>query len=145
MKITIKHVFVETHHSIDQIERYHAFFRRIYTIIITKISNIDFEITLQMTFKIINDSIDFNELMFTLFVFDVYFCMIELNAFFFILTQRIIAMRKIMNKIKCFIVSRQINDVFNTRNEFSTIAIHDFSLNSSILMFRKNVTDHANT
>ena len=106
MKITIKHVFVETHHSIDQIERYHAFLRRIYTIIITKISNIDFEMTLQMTFKIINNSIDFNELMFTLFVFDVYFRMIELNAFFSILTQRIAAMRKIMNEIKRFIASR---------------------------------------
>ena len=50
-----------------------------------------------------------------------------------------------MNEIKRFIVSRQINDVFNTRNEFSTIAIHDFSLNSSILMFWKNVANHANT
>ena len=145
MKITIKHVFVETHHSIDQIECYYTFFRRIYTIIITKISSIDFEIILQMTFKIINDSINFNELMFTLFVFDVYFRIIELNAFFFILTQRTTAMRKIMNEIKRFIVSRQINDVFNTRNEFSTIAIHDFSLNSSILMFRKNVANYANT
>ena len=135
MKITIKHVFVETHHSIDQIERYYAFFRRIYTIITTKISSIDFEMTLQMTFKIINDLIDFNELMFTLFVFDVYFRMIELNAPFSILTQRAAAMRKIMNEIKHFIVSRQMSDVLNIRNEFSTIAIHDFSLNSSVLMF----------
>ena len=82
IKITIKHVFVKTHHLINQIEHYYVFFRRIYTIIITKISNVDFEITLQMTFKIINDSIDFNELMFTLFVFDIYFRMIKLNAFF---------------------------------------------------------------
>ena len=98
-----------------------------------------------MTFKIINNSIDFNELMFTLFVFDVYFCMIELNAFFSILTQRAAAMRKIINEIKRLIVSRQMSDVFNTRNEFSTIAIHDFSLNSSVLMFWKNVANHANT
>ena len=144
MKITIKHVFVETHHSIDQIERYYAFFCRIYTIIITKISNIDFEIILQMTFKIINNLIDFNELMFTLFVFDIYFCMIELNAFFFILTQWTVAMRKIMNEIKRFIVPHQINNVFKLRNKFSTIAIPDFSLNLSILMFQKNVADHAN-
>ena len=101
--------------------------------------------TLQMTFKIINDLIDFNELMFTLFVFDVYFRMIELNASSSILTQRTAAMRKIMNEIKRLIVLRQMNDAFNTRNEFSTIAIHDFSLNSSVLMFRKNVADHANT
>ena len=73
MKITIKFVLVETHHSIDQIERYHAFFYHIYTIIITKISNINFEMTLQMTFKIINNSINFNELIFTLFMFNVFF------------------------------------------------------------------------
>ena len=101
--------------------------------------------TLQMTFKIINDSIDFNELMFTLLVFDVYFRMIELNAFSSILTQRTAAVRKIMNEIKRFIVSRQMNNVFNTRNEFLTIAIHDFSLNLSVLMFRKNVAGHADT
>ena len=83
MKITIKHVFVKTHHSIDQIKRYYVFFYCIYTIIITKILNIDSTMTLQKTFKIINDLIDFNELMFTLFIFDVYFCMIKLNAFCF--------------------------------------------------------------
>ena len=77
MNITIKHVLVETHHLIDQIERYYAFFRRIYTIIITKFLSIDFKMTLQMTFKIINDSINFNELIFTFFVFDVYFRMIK--------------------------------------------------------------------
>ena len=116
MKITIKHVFVETHHSIDQIKRYYAFFRRIYTIIITKISNIDFEITLQITFKIINDSIDFNELMFTLFVFDVYFRMIELDAPSFILTQRAAAVRKAMNEVKRLTASLQVSDALNTRN-----------------------------
>ena len=145
IKITVKHVFVETHYSIDQIERYHASFCRIYTIIITKILNIDLTMTLQIIFKIINYLMDFNELIFTLFVFDVYFCMNELNAFFSALFQRATAICKIMNEIKRFIVSRQINNISNTRNKFSTIAMHDFSLNSSILMFWKNIANHANT
>ena len=38
-----------------------------------------------------------------------------------------------------------MNNVFNTRNDFSTIAMHDFSLNLSILMFKKSVANHANT
>ena len=145
MKITVKHVFVEAHYSIDQIERYYASFRRIYTIIITKIPNIDFEMTLQMIFKFINDLVGFNELIPTLFVFDVYSRMIELNTPSSILIQRTAAVRKIMNEVKRFTASRQMSDAFITRNGLSTIAMYDFSLNSSILMFRKGVTDHATT
>ena len=106
IKITIKIVFVETHHSIDQIECYHELFRRIYTIIITEISNIDFELKLQMIFKIINNSIDFNELIFTLFVFDVYLRMIEMNVSFFIIIQRVVIMKKTMNEIRKYIALR---------------------------------------
>ena len=139
MKITIKIVFVKTHHLIDQIKRYHKSFRRIYTIIITEISDIDFELKLQMIFKIINDSIDFNELIFTLFVFDVYSRMIEINASFFIIIQRVVIMKKTMNEIKKHIASRQIKNAFNIRNESSTISVRNFSLNSEILIFRKNI------
>ena len=139
IKITIKIVFVETHHSIDQIEHYYKSFRRIYTIIITKISNIDFELKLQMIFKIINDSVDFNELIFTLFVFDVYLRIIKLNASFFIILQRVMTMKKTMNEIKKHIASRQVKNAFNIRNKSSKISIRNFSLNSEILIFRKNI------
>ena len=50
-----------------------------------------------------------------------------------------------MNEIKRFIASRQMSDIFNTRNKLSTIAMHDFLLNSSILIFQKSVANHANT
>ena len=139
MKITIKIVFVETHHSIDQIERYHESFRRIYTIIITEISDIDFELKLQMIFKIINDSIDFNELIFTLFVFDVYSRIIKMNASFFIVIQRVVIIKKTINEIKKHIASRQIKNIFNIWNKSSTISVRNFSLNSEILIFRKNI------
>jgi hypothetical protein len=80
MKIAIKTISVETHHSIEMLKRYHDSLRRMYAIIMTEISSIDLEIALQMTFKVINDSIEFDELIFTLLMFDVYSRMIEINA-----------------------------------------------------------------
>ena len=144
MKITIKIVFVETHHWINQIERYYKSFRRIYTIIITKISDIDFELKLQIIFKIINNSIDFIELIFTLFVFDVYSRMIEMNASFFIIIQHVVTMKKTVNEIRKHIALRQIKNAFNIQNESSTISIRNFSLNSEILIFRENIENQTN-
>jgi predicted component of viral defense system (DUF524 family) len=66
MRIAMKTIFVETYHSIEMMKRYHDSLRQMYAIITTEISNIDLEITLQMTFKIINDSIELDELIFTL-------------------------------------------------------------------------------
>ncbi len=80
MRITIKTISVETHHSIEMMKRYHDSLRRMYAIITTEISNIDFEIALQMTFKVINDSIEFDELILTLLIFEAYFRMIEMNV-----------------------------------------------------------------
>ena len=92
-----------------------------------------------MIFKIINDSIDFNELIFTLFMFDAYSRMIEINASFFIIIQRVVTIKKTMNEIKKHIASRQIKNAFNIQNELSTISIRNFSLNSKILIFRENI------
>ncbi len=64
-------------------KHYHDSLRRMYAIITTEILNIDLEITLQMTFKIINDSIEFDNLIFTLLMFDVYSRMIEMNVLSF--------------------------------------------------------------
>jgi hypothetical protein len=80
MKIVIKTMFIKTHHSIEMMKRYHDSLRRIYSIITTEISNIDFEIILQMTFKIINDLIELDELIFTLLIFEVYLWIIEMNV-----------------------------------------------------------------
>jgi hypothetical protein len=61
MNITVKNVLVETHYLIEMIERYHESLRRVYTIIIVKISDITLDLVFQMTFKAINDSVDSNE------------------------------------------------------------------------------------
>jgi hypothetical protein len=72
MSIKIKTIFVETHHSVEMIERYHESLRRVYSIIVTEISDIDFESVLQMSFKALNDSIESDDLILTLLIFDAY-------------------------------------------------------------------------
>jgi hypothetical protein len=138
MRITVKTIFVETHHSIEMMKRYHDPLRRVYAIITIEISNIDLEITLQMTFKTLNDSIEFDDLIFILLVFEAYFRMIEIDVSSSTITQRTIAMRKAIKEVQKFIAIRQINDVLNTRNEFIIILIHGLSLNSSVLIFRED-------
>jgi hypothetical protein len=137
MKIKINIVSIETHHSIDMIERYHESFRRVYAIIIAKISKIDSNSTLQMTFKALNDSVEFDELISTLLVFEAYFRMIEMNALSSTITQRFIAMRKTMNEIRKSIAVHQMNDALNTRNDSFSILIHVLSLNSNVLVYRE--------
>jgi hypothetical protein len=138
MKIVVKTIFVETHHSIEMMKRYHDSLRRIYAKITIEISNIDFEIILQMTFKIINDSIEFDELIFTLLMFDVYSRMIETNVSSFTITQHVIVMRKAMKEVQKFIAICQMNNALNTRNYFIIILIHELSLNSFVLIFRES-------
>jgi hypothetical protein len=141
MSIIIKSVSVKAHHSIDKIERYHDLLRRVYEIITAKILEIDLDSALQMTLKTLNDFVDFNELVSTLLVFDAYSKMTKINACSSIITQRLITMRKIMNEIREFNASRQINHVLNTRNESIITMIHNLSINFSILIFRENNTD----
>ncbi len=80
MRITMKTIFVKTQHSIEMMKRYHDSLRRVYAIITIKISNIDFERALQITFKIINDLIELDELIFILLIFEAYLWIIEMNV-----------------------------------------------------------------
>ncbi len=96
-----------------------------------------------MTFKVLNDFADLNDLVFTLFVFDAYFRMIEMNALSSTITQRSIAMRKTMNEVRKFVATRQLNDVLHMRNDSFTILIHDLSLNSLVLIYRERNDDQS--
>jgi hypothetical protein len=141
MSIIIKNVLVEAHHSIEMIVRYHELLRRVYSIIVVEISDINFELILQMTFKAINDSIDSNKLVSTLLIFDVYSRMIESDASSLIITQRAVVIRIVMNEIRKSLASRQVNDALNTRNESFTEAVHELSLNFRVLIFREEKID----
>ncbi len=138
MKITVKTILVETHHSIEMMKRFHDSLRRIYSIIKIEIADIDLEIILQMTFKVINDSIKLDKLILTLLIFDVCSRITKINVSLFTITQRAIAMRKVMKEVRKFNAIRQMKDVLNTRNELNNILIHELSLNSSVLIFRES-------
>ena len=140
MNISVKNVLVEAHHSIEMIERYHESLRRVYSIIISKISDVAFDLALQMIFKAINDFVESNELVSTMLVFDAYSKMSESDTFSSTISQRALAMRKAMNELRKNTANRQINDALNTRNGSSTKAIHNLSLNFEVLMFREKNT-----
>ncbi len=142
MSIEIKTISVNTHHSIEMIKRYHESLRQVYSIFVTKISEIDFESILQMGFKTLNDSIKLDDLILTLLVFETYLKMIESDAFLSTIIQRAIAMRKTMNEIKRFMIIRRVNDVLNNRNE-SISQIYELSLNFSVLIFREDNIEHS--
>jgi hypothetical protein len=108
-----------------------------YAIIIAKISNIDSNSTLQMTFKALNDFAEFNELILTLLVFETYFRMIEMNALSSTIIQRFVAMRKIMNEVRKSIAVHQMNDALNIRNNSFSILIHALSLNFDVFVYRE--------
>jgi DNA-binding FrmR family transcriptional regulator len=117
MNIRVNIVFVETHHSIEIKKRYHEFLRSVHAIIVAKLLEIDLNSTLHMTFKTLNDSINFDDLIFTLLVFDAYSGMIEMSVSSSTITQQFIAMRRAMNEVRKLNVTRQLNDALNTRND----------------------------
>jgi hypothetical protein len=87
-----------------------------------------------MIVKAINDTIDFDELMFTLLMFETYSRMHVMNLSISSITQRTIAIEKAMIEIRKFRVERQIVDALNIRNDSIVISIHDLSLNSNVLV-----------
>jgi hypothetical protein len=82
MTIIIKSMSIEAHWSIDIVERYHAEWRRAYQMIFENLNATEIikELILQMTIKKINDTVDSDELMFTLLIFDVYSRMYVMNS-----------------------------------------------------------------
>ncbi len=138
MTIIIKAVFVETHWSIDVVKRYHAELRRAYQMIIENL-DVDKKIALQMIIKAINDTIDFDELMFTLLIFETYSRMHVMNFSASSIIQRTMTIEKAMIEIRKFRVERQIVDVLNIRNDSIVISVHDLSLNSDVLVWRDNL------
>jgi hypothetical protein len=137
MSIEVKTISVEAHHSIEMIKRYHELLRRIYSIIVAEILDIDSNSVLQMSFKALNNSTESDDLILTLLLFEAYLRMIESDASSSTITQRFMIMKKTMNEIKRFMTIHRVNDALNIRNESSTAPLHDLSLNAPVLIFRE--------
>jgi hypothetical protein len=78
MTIITKAVLVEAHWSIDVVKRYHAELRRAYQMIFENL-DVNKKIALQMIVKAINDTVDSNDLVLILLIFETYFRMHVMN------------------------------------------------------------------
>jgi hypothetical protein len=92
------------------------------------------KIILQMIVKTINDTVDFDELVFTLLIFDAYSRMHIMNSSTSSITQRVMTIEKVMIEVRKFRTERLVADVLNIRNDLIIISIHDLSLNSNVLI-----------
>jgi hypothetical protein len=97
-------------------------------------TDINKEIILQMIVKTINDTVDSDELMLTLLIFDVYSRMHVMNSSTSSISQRTMTIEKAMTEMRKFRAERQVADVLNFRNESIIISIHDLSINSDVLI-----------
>ncbi len=102
-------------------------------------STISKEIVLQTIVKAINDTIDPDELMLTLLIFEAYSRMHVMNLSTSSIIQRIMTIEKAMIEIRKWRAERQIIDALNIRNDSIVISIHDLCLNSDVLMWRDNL------
>lgn len=100
MGIIIKNVLVEAHHSIRLVECYYGPLCQIYSIITAQHLGIKLELALQMSFKVLNDSIEPNSLVPTLLVFGPYPCMTDMDAPLPSINQRSIAMHKTIEEVR---------------------------------------------
>jgi hypothetical protein len=130
-------VFVKAHWSIDVVKRYHAELRRTYQMIFENL-DVDKKFALQMIVKAINNTINFNELMLILLIFEIYLCMLIMKFSISSIIQRIMIIEKAMIEIRKIRAKRQIIDVLNIRNHSIIISMHDLFLNSNVLIWRDN-------
>jgi hypothetical protein len=140
MTIIIKAISIKTHWLINVVKRYHAELRRAYQMLNDDLAiEVSKEIMLQMIVKAINDTIDLDDLMFILLMFERYFRMHVMDLLTSSIIQRAIIIEKTMIEIRKLRVERQIVDALNTRNDSIIISIHDLSLNSNVLVWRDNL------
>jgi hypothetical protein len=97
-------------------------------------TDVNKKIVLQMIVKAINDTIDLDELMLTLLIFDVYSRMHVMNSSTSSIIQRVMTIEKVMIEVRKFRTERQVANVLNIRNDFIIISIHDLFLNSNVLI-----------
>jgi hypothetical protein len=96
--------------------------------------DIDKEIILQMTVKTVNDTVDSDELMSTLLVFDAYSRMHVMNSSTSSINQRAMTIEKVITEVRKFRAKRQVADALNARNDLIVISIHDLLFNSNVLI-----------
>jgi hypothetical protein len=89
---------------------------------------------LQMIVKAINDTVEFDELVSTLLVFEAYSRMHVMNSSTSSINQRVMTIEKAMTEMRKFTVERQVADALSIRNDLIITSIHDLLLNANVLI-----------
>lgn len=95
----MKNALVEEHDSIRMVKRYHGLLQPVYSIVTNEIACIESHLTLQMSFKAIDNSVGPNGLVLTLLVFGAYSRMTKLDILFPSISKRAVAMKKAGDKV----------------------------------------------
>ena len=115
-----------------------ALLQRAYKMIMKDLINADAkiskEIKLQMTIKIVNDTAEANELVFTLLIFDAYSRMHHLDPSASNIIQRAVVINKVMSEMKKMMTKKQIRNVLNSKNGSIVNHFHDLFINSKVLV-----------
>ncbi len=91
-----------------------------------------------MILKAINDTVESDELMLILLIFEIYFRMHVMNSSISFMTQRTLIIEKVMIEIWKFRAERQVADALNIRNDLIIISIYDLFFNLNVLIWREN-------
>ena len=141
--IIIKNAPMEAHHFIDMVKHYHESLRHVYSIISHKISGIKPNLAFQMSFKAINNSVGLNGLVLTLLVFGAYFKMNKLDALSPSITQRAMAIKKAIDKVRKCTLSWQVNNILNACNRLYTASVYDLPINLPVLVYWEGNTSQS--
>ncbi len=93
-----------------------------------------------MIIKAINDTVESDELVLTLLVFEAYSRIHAMNSSTSSIIQRAMTIEKAMTEVRKLQVERQIADALNTRNDSNVNSIHNLSLFSDVLVWRESNT-----
>ena len=92
------------------------------------------KIRLQIIIKIINDTIEYNNLVSTLLIFETYFRIINDNASSLFIIEKIKIIKIAINEVVKLYIKRQTNDALHQRNDSQIIKIYNISIDSPILI-----------
>ena len=87
-----------------------------------------------MIVKIVNDTVEYNGLVFTLLVFGIYSRIINDDVLSLFIIERVKIIKITMNEIIKLHVKKQINDVLHQRNGPQIMKIYNISIDSQILI-----------
>jgi hypothetical protein len=91
-----------------------------------------------MIVKAINDTVDSDDLVLILLIFEAYLRMHVINSSTSSIIQRAMTIKKAMIEIRKFRAERQMINILNTRNKLIIISIHVLFLNSDVLVWRED-------